>query len=232
MRKISCFILPDSLANPRLFSSLQQTALWVSRDHKVCGRTSFKTIFHPTTTSDQLGACSEIPLHQFRCQLWPLVVEPPLYINGTSAEAAPVQFTVNYKNVQVEFAEDSTASLFVTYNKTGQRFVYRDQYTQLKFFPISERYRNETFALGPFFGFEWVSAKILQMNATCFSQNLGAVFAFQWIWEFDVVKPNVDVGGLAIKFSIRAYSTTPPCSRNPTLISLSNSRLQLNFRDR
>jgi hypothetical protein len=168
-----------------------------------------------------------MPLKDFKCDLWPVLTEPTLYINGTPPSDAPlVQYSFSYENILVEYAEDNTASLFLTYSENGVTKIFRDEYTQLKFFPMQEATREKAFALTPFFNFEKPSPKVVTMNATCYDPAGGALFAYQWIWEFGIDQANVEFGGIAIKFSIRVYNYNHTSETSPELGVASIYRLQ------
>jgi hypothetical protein len=145
--------------------------------------------------------------------MYPLIVEPPVYNAADQPSNGVVTlYETYYKNVLVQFGDDNTASFFLTYTQGGRRFVFRDEYTQLKFFPFKDRGRVDRAELlqqilmTPFHNITRVSDRLLVMNATMYTATNPKAFAVQWIWEFDVVRPDIQAGQLAIKFSIRMTS--------------------------
>lgn len=145
-------------------------------------------------------------MSEFPCKLYPLIHVPPIYDTAIGPEhplsPPSLLFNATYKNIILEFRNDTSVSFFVTYNSANGRVAYRDEYAMFKHFPLIQSTQNETLVLSPFESFWWKTPTILYANATLYSANSGGSFLVSWIYEFDGSQSNFALGGTSFKFSV------------------------------
>lgn len=148
---------------------------------------------------------SELHLSDTTCRLFPLLGGSPIFNgpNNTAPTAAPLQYTATYKNLLLEFRNDTSISFFLTYrNSAGDRLVYRDQYAKFNYYPLYVDKHNDTLILSAYTAMEWVAPKVLVLNATMQSAKTGVLFHYAWVYEFDSATAYFALGGVSVKFSI------------------------------